>query len=348
MDLVRLDEKHIARADLAHFTIVLDAPRPFENDNLVFVIVAVPRGVAARLDREMAHGEVRRSIIAPDHQAHLDALYTLHLDRASFHLFSASNVHTSNPVTKATIPAKFSREPTGEREDAPTADTHTQRPSMPDSPSLPVIHPFILGDFQTNCFVVEAPPNTDCWIVDCGQRPGDMLAFIEERNLRPVAILLTHTHMDHIAGVDEALTRFGNVPLYVHEAEAGCCRDPMLNLSGMIGLPMSVTEPTHHLHDGDVLTLGDTRWRVLHTPGHSPGGVCFIHDESHKAIVGDTLFAGGMGRIDFPTANPDDFRITLLQKMMSLPDEMVIHPGHGPSTTIGEERRTNPFLRGGW
>jgi len=212
----------------------------------------------------------------------------------------------------------------------------------------PVIRTYVLGEFQTNCFVVTAPPSSDCWIVDCGFEPEAMLADIARRELRPIALLLTHTHMDHIAGVDRALSRFGDLPMYVHEAEAGFCSDPMLNLSAAIEMPVSVTEPQHHLRDGDTLTLGDTTWRVLHTPGHSPGGVCFIHDPSKQAIVGDTLFAGGMGRIDFPTSNPDEMRRTLLERLASLPDDMTIHPGHGPATTIGAEKRTNPYLRGGW
>ena len=118
----------------------------------------------------------------------------------------------------------------------------------------------------------------------------------------------------------------------------------MLNLAAMMGVDLRVTEPDHQLADGDTLTLNDTLWRVVHAPGHSPGGVLFIHDESNQAIVGDTLFAGGIGRFDFPTSNVDDLRRTIQDVLMALPDDMVIHPGHGPSTTIGAERRTNPFV----
>lgn len=212
----------------------------------------------------------------------------------------------------------------------------------------PKVHTFTLGDYQTNCYVVTAPGTSDCWIVDCGQRPQAMFRFIEEKGLQPGALLLTHTHVDHIAGIDEAIARFGPIPMYVHEAEAGFCSDPLLNLSGLAGMPVSVTEPEHHVKDGDRLRLGPSEWRVMHTPGHSPGGVCYIHDASKQALVGDTLFAGSMGRVDFPTSNPEQMRITLFEKLMALPDDMTIYSGHGPVTTIGAERLANPFLRRTW
>ena len=106
----------------------------------------------------------------------------------------------------------------------------------------------------------------------------------------------------------------------------------------------NATKRPSGLTDGETLSLNGTVWRVVHAPGHSPGGVLFVHDASNQAIVGDTLFMGGIGRHDFPTSNAQDLRRTISEVLMSMPDEMVIHPGHGPSTTIGKERRTNPFV----
>lgn len=212
----------------------------------------------------------------------------------------------------------------------------------------PDLTTFVLGDFMTNCFVVTTPPHDTCWVVDCGYDPDPLIDHLTEQSLRPEALLLTHCHSDHIAGVDRLLSRFGSMPVYVHEAEAGFCSDPMLNLSGLLGRPVTCTEPDRLLAGGDELELNGTTWRVVHAPGHSPGCVLYIHDASKQAIVGDTLFAGGIGRIDFPTSNPDDMRRTIMETMMALPDDLVIHPGHGPETTIGRERVTNPFVVAGF
>lgn len=218
--------------------------------------------------------------------------------------------------------------------------------------ALPIITTFTLGPYQTNCFVVtEGKPvsGAACWIVDCGMEPDPLIDFVRSRGLVPVAIILTHTHLDHMAGVDRALSRLKlpNLPIYVHAMEAGFCSDPMLNLSALIGMPTTCREPDHLMHDGDILRLGESKWRVLHTPGHSPGGICLIHDESKQAIVGDAIFAGSIGRHDFPTSDVGDLRRSI-QKIMQLPDDMTIHPGHGPESTIGEERRTNPYVINGF
>jgi glyoxylase-like metal-dependent hydrolase (beta-lactamase superfamily II) len=223
--------------------------------------------------------------------------------------------------------------------------------SFSPTAAQPAIRSFALGPWETNCYVVTVPGSSTpdhCWIVDCGFEPETLLDFVQQQRLKPQAILLTHAHLDHIGGLDAALNRFGRTPVFIHEAEAGFCSDPMLNLSAMIGMDLRVTEPDNRLRDGDTLNLSGTTWRVLHTPGHSPGGVCFIHDDSRQALVGDTLFAGSIGRIDFPTSDPEAMRRTIHDTLMKLPDDMAVHPGHGPSTTIGAERASNPFVIGGF
>ncbi len=204
------------------------------------------------------------------------------------------------------------------------------------------IKPFALGDYQTNCFVVTH--GSDCWVIDCGYEPEMLIEYLKTNDLKPSALLLTHCHSDHIAGIDQLLTLTGTIPIYAHSKEHEWNMNPMLNLSGLAGRPVTATPPSEELIEGQTLTLGDSTWRVIHTPGHSPGSVCFIHDESNQAIVGDTLFAGSIGRHDFPTSNVEDLRHSIQKTIMSLPDDMMVYPGHGPSTTIGRERQTNPFV----
>ena len=208
------------------------------------------------------------------------------------------------------------------------------------------ITPFVLGDYETNCFVVTC--GDDCWVIDCGYSPEALIEYLTSQNLKPSAILLTHCHADHIAGLDLLRSTIGEVPVHCHPNEAEWNMNPMLNLSGLAGMPVTASPPNENLEDGQVLQLGDSTWRVVHTPGHSPGSVCFINDKTNQAIVGDTLFAGSIGRHDFPTSNLVDLRHSISETLMSLPDEMHIYPGHGSSTTIGEERRTNPFVLHGF
>ncbi|MEE2819188.1 MAG: MBL fold metallo-hydrolase [Planctomycetota bacterium] len=204
------------------------------------------------------------------------------------------------------------------------------------------IKPFALGDYQTNCFIVTS--GDDCWVIDCGYEPDVLIEYLKSNVLKPKALLLTHCHSDHIAGIDQLLSFTGNIPIHAHAQEQEWNMNPMLNLSGLAGRPVTASSPTETLTDGQTLTLSDSTWRVVHTPGHSPGSVCFIHDESNQAIVGDTLFAGSIGRHDFPTSNVDDLRNSIQKTIMSLPDDMMVYPGHGPSTTIGRERQSNPFV----
>ena len=209
--------------------------------------------------------------------------------------------------------------------------------------SMPIeITSFTLGHYQTNCHVVIS--DDDCWVVDCGYEPGELIKYLQTNGLTPSAILLTHCHSDHIAGLDQLRSAIGNVPVMCHESEADWNMNPMLNLSGLAGMPVTAEAPDGFLTPGNDITLGDTTWEVLHAPGHSPGSVCFVHRDSNEAIVGDTLFAGSIGRHDFPTSNVNDLRHSIKEVLMNLPDEMTFYPGHGPTSTIGHERKTNPFV----
>lgn len=208
---------------------------------------------------------------------------------------------------------------------------------------------FELGDFATNCYVVRdtADPTGACWIVDCSYGPEPMLDHVERAGLKPSLCILTHCHCDHVAGLAAMRLRLGPVNVLCHREEKAFNEDPNLNLSAFIPPAVSAPPPDALLNGGEVLELGGFYFRVLHTPGHSPGGITLWCPEAGEAIVGDTLFAGSIGRLDFPTSDPALMRRSLHEVLMTLPDDTRVHPGHGPSTTIGAERASNPFLRPG-
>ena len=172
---------------------------------------------------------------------------------------------------------------------------------------------------------------------------------VRDAGLVPTHILLTHAHADHIAGLDEASRAFPGAQVLLHRAEHAFLEDPQLNLSAFIGVPLSTRPADGALADGDRLELSGSTWRVLHTPGHSPGGVTIVCDAAGEALVGDTLFAGSIGRVDFPTSDPAAMHRSLHEVLLALPDAVRVHPGHGPSTTVGRERAGNPWLQDdGW
>ena len=221
--------------------------------------------------------------------------------------------------------------------------TNTPANSLPK----PCIQVFPLGDFQTNCMVLtQGEPETgkSCWIIDCGYQPEPMLDAIEEQGLIPEKIILTHAHADHIAGLLEARTRFPDVPIYMHKAEESWMNDPVLNLSAALGLSITAPTPEAFLDEGDTLSLEELEFRIVHTPGHSPGSISLIHEPAMLAFVGDTLFAGSIGRTDFPGSSFETLENSIKSKLYVLDPETVCFPGHGPATTIGQEMNSNPFV----
>ncbi len=206
------------------------------------------------------------------------------------------------------------------------------------------IQSFCLGDWQTNCFVVHQASSPNCWIVDAGFEPDPLIAYIQDNKLNPTHVIQTHAHVDHIAGLGQIRETWPDIPILIHEAEKDFLTDPMLNLSIALADPIVAPQATETLTHGQVLHLNDIAFEVRHTPGHSPGGISLIQHQAKQAIVGDALFAGSIGRTDFPTSNHEQLMQSIETQLMTLPDDMTIYPGHGPISLISRERATNPFL----
>ena len=207
----------------------------------------------------------------------------------------------------------------------------------------PQIEIFCLGQWQTNCFVVHAGGGS-CWLVDAGFSPGPMIAYVRSNNLIPKGVLLTHAHVDHIAGLREVRAAWPSLPILIHPAEVEFLSDPTQNLSLVLDEPIMEPGATGTLEDGQTVVLDGCAFELRHTPGHSPGGVTLYQQNGRVAIVGDTLFAGSIGRTDFPHSNHAHLIASIRKRLFALPDDTRILPGHGPETTIGRERRHNPFL----
>lgn len=208
------------------------------------------------------------------------------------------------------------------------------------------IHCIALGPFQTNSYVVRATADsTACLIMDAGFGADELLSYLQAEQLRPQAILLTHGHADHIAGVPLLLDAFPGLALYVFNGEVGMLSDPALNLSAMTGQPFSVQNELTPLQDDETVQQAGMEFRVIHTPGHTPGGICFYCQAAGVLFAGDTLFAESVGRTDFPGGSMTQLQESIKTRLFGLPDETRVYPGHGPETSIGQEKCSNPFVR---
>lgn len=202
-----------------------------------------------------------------------------------------------------------------------------------------------LGPVQTNCYIVSNAEK-ECLIFDPGEEAGKIMDRFKKRGLKPLAILLTHAHFDHIGAVDELRETYG-VPVYLHFAERDWLGRPNLNGSGKYA-----ALPDYRIKDADVLItdeatleIGSFAMELLHTPGHSPGSITYAFKDQGFAIVGDTLFRGSIGRTDLIDGSETKLLQSIRTSILTLPGDTVVFPGHGPDTTPAEESKSNPFLR---
>ncbi len=210
------------------------------------------------------------------------------------------------------------------------------------------IHSIVFNPFQVNTFLLYDETG-ECVIIDpaCYEphEEAQLAGFIEQKQLKPVAILYTHAHIDHILGNNFAIRQFGLKPL-THKDSL-----PFMTSAHQYGktFGFEVDElivPERFIEDGQEIRFGNQKLIALHTPGHAAGSICYYHEKEGFVIAGDVLFSGSIGRTDLPTGDFDLLIRSIEEKLMSLPDEVKVYPGHGPATTIGQERNTNPFLNG--
>jgi hydroxyacylglutathione hydrolase len=209
-----------------------------------------------------------------------------------------------------------------------------------------IIDTLILGDFETNCYCLRASENMqDCVIIDTGLEETELLNFLEEKQLNPVALVLTHGHIDHIAGLSALRRKFADVKVYIHKLDAELLSDPMSNLSFMSGSRFTTRPADFTVEEGDIIEQAGIRLQVLHTPGHTPGGISLYCPEDSVVFSGDALFADSIGRTDFPGGSMSQLTRGIKEKLLTLPEETKVLPGHGPSTTIAREKTHNQYLQ---
>jgi hydroxyacylglutathione hydrolase len=215
-----------------------------------------------------------------------------------------------------------------------------------ERPLVPLrIEVIVSAPFMENSLIVSRPGRSDCLVVDPGFQPQQIIDSLRRDELTPAAILLTHGHVDHIAGNAALRGEWPDVPILIGARDAPALADPRANLSGLGGAAVTSPPADRLLAEGDKVEQAGIELDVLDLPGHSPGHVVYLVQSESPFVVfgGDVLFQGSIGRCDFPGGSQEQLVGGIRRKLFSLPDDTVIYPGHGDPTTVGEEKRTNPY-----
>lgn len=203
------------------------------------------------------------------------------------------------------------------------------------------IKTYVLGGVSTNCYLTFREGEKAAVIIDPADNADYLVSKCREFGVEPEAVLLTHAHFDHMLAAGDIRKKFG-CKLYVHMDDERMLNDPSLNLSGTLGTEQVSISADHLLRDGDVLHFLNLEWKVMATPGHTAGSVCYYLPEEEVLFSGDTLFAESLGRTDLPTGSMSAIVRSIAEKLLVLPDDIMVYPGHGDATTIGHEKQYNP------
>ena len=201
----------------------------------------------------------------------------------------------------------------------------------------------VMGIAQTNGYFLYREGSSDCIFVDPPDQGATIYEKLKSNGLNVAGIILTHAHFDHIWGAQELRAKSG-AKIYAWEEEEELCSDSVLNVSADVGRACTV-KPNTYLKDGEEITIAGITLKLIGTPGHTKGSCCFYVEEAGILISGDTLFAESVGRTDLPTGSMSTLVRSIKDKLMCLPDDTRVYPGHGPSTTIGYEKENNPFIQ---